>query len=158
MFGRDGTFDEFDVSIAAETVNQAAQHLVSVTGLPGAVGDRVQWTSNGLIWHRISDNGWLPEHQPIGEDDPNWGRDPVAVMHAKYAEDKQWWPSSHVASSGYTILETALPLDPKPWRNRYDSTRWSDPGVDGGAETEGAGVLDFAPGEGFSQRREDYPA
>lgn len=157
MFGRDGTLDEFDVSIAAQTVNQAAQHLVSVTGLPGMVGDRVQWTSNGLIWHRISDNGWLPEHQPIGEDDPNWGRDPVAVMHAKYAEDKQWWPSSHVASSGYTVLEGPLPLDPEPWVYGLlgGPTENFTPARSAIQETGGFG---FDPREGYSQRREDYPA
>jgi hypothetical protein len=35
--------------------------------------------------------------------------------------------------------------DPYPWRNRYDGSRWADPGIDLGAVMPGAGVLDWAP-------------
>lgn len=46
-----------------------------------------------------------------------------------------------------------LPLDPTPYQNRYDHSRWPDPGVDYKENT-----VQFLPRAGYSQNREDYPA
>ena len=44
----------------------------------------------------------------------------------------------------------ALINDPRPWRNRYDGSRWANPGIDAGQHTPGAGVLDRLPRTEFA--------
>lgn len=47
-----------DVARAAEDLRRAAEILVGVTALPIERGARVVWTHNGIVWERVSGNGW----------------------------------------------------------------------------------------------------
>lgn len=82
-----------DVRAALTRLGDAYADLGRVCSLPGGVGTRIQWRSNGVIWTRVGEDAWQPEQETA----------------AGFPDDKTW-PSRHVASdAGWTtdIDETA---------------------------------------------------
>jgi hypothetical protein len=77
-----------DVDLASERLSQATKDLVQITFLPKAIGARVKWPHNGVIWERVSENGW---------------RAPSAFPFDTHSDFD--YPSSHIVMCAWEVIQ-----------------------------------------------------
>lgn len=82
------TWNRIELTEAASAINRARDNYDRIRALPTAVGARIRWKSNKLVWRRVGDNAWLPEHEL-----------PVTVTPPLE------YPSEHIARYGWEPVE-----------------------------------------------------
>lgn len=73
-----------EVTQAMFKAHDALTMALAIQQLPANPGARVEWLHSGLVWTRIDDDKWQPEHADIDPD--------------------RNWPSSHIARFEWKVL------------------------------------------------------